>query len=155
MNVEKAGMEDVDALVMMRLEYLREDFGKLGDRDADAIRTSLPAYFREHLGKDLIAYVIRQSGSIVSCAFLLIVMKPMSPAFMNGKTGIVMNVYTRPSFRKRGYAKRIMEALLKEAKEKALSVVELKATDSGYSLYRSVGFSDDPGQYHFMNWKNE
>ncbi len=88
----------------------------------------------------------------IACAFLLIVEKPMSPAFITGRTGTVLNVYTSPAYRHRGYAKMIMKKLLSDAVEKNLSVVELKSTDAGYHLYRSVGFTDDMSKYHFMKW---
>ena len=45
-----------------------------------------------------------------------------------------------------------MEALLSEAKETEISSIELKATEDGYPLYRSVGFTDDDSGYHFMKW---
>ena len=155
MNVERAGIDDIDALVKLRLDYLREDNGGLNDHDLAIILRELPGYFQTHLGKDLFVYVIRDGQTIVSCAFLLLVEKPMSPAFINGRTGTVLNVYTCPSYRRRGYAKMIMETLLSDAREKELSVLELKATDAGYSLYRSVGFSDDCSKYHMMKWKNQ
>ncbi len=37
---------------------------------------------------------------------LLIVEKPMSPSFITGKTGTVLNVYTKPEYRNKGYAKK-------------------------------------------------
>ena len=82
MNVEKAGMKDIESLVRMRTEYLAEDNGGLDDRDLAAIQRDLPGYFRAHLDKDLFVYVIRDGQEIVSCAFLLLVEKPMSPAFI-------------------------------------------------------------------------
>lgn len=105
MSVGKAGTEDIETLVKMRLSYL-------------------------------------------------IVEKPMSPAFINGRTGMVLSVYTCPSYRRRGCAKIIMEVLLSEAKKMEISVIELKATEDGYPLYRSVGFEDDGSKYHIMRWKN-
>ena len=154
MNVEKAGLNDIDALVELRLAYLREDFGRLDDADLAAIQKDLPRYFEAHLGRDLFVYVIRDGKSIVSCAFLLVIEKPMSPAFLNGRTGIVLNVYTCPSHRQRGYAGAIMKMLIDEAKEKEISVIELKSTEDGYNLYRSAGFTDDCSGYHRMKWKN-
>lgn len=112
---------------------------------------NLPKYFREHLNKDLSVYVIREDDIIVSCAFLLIVMKPMSPAFINGKTATVLNVYTRPAYRHRGYARKLMDAMIDDAKD----VIELKSTEDGYNLYRSVGFEDDHTKYHLMKWKDQ
>ena len=153
MRIEKAGFADVDALTTLRLEYLIEDNGSLAHSDAEMIRNNLPGYIREHLKKDLFAYVIREDNTIVSCAFLLIVMKPMSPAFINGKTATVLNVYTLPAYRRRGYARMLMNAMIADAKELNIDVIELKATADGYDLYRSVGFEDDRSKYHLMKWK--
>ena len=155
MNIEKARTGDIEALVKMRLSYLVEDNGSLDAQDFAAIKKELPGYFQAHLGKDLFVYVIRDRQNIVSCAFLLIVEKPMSPAFINGRTGMVLNVYTCPSYRRKGCAKKIMEALLAEAKKMKISVIELKATEEGYPLYRSVGFEDDHSRYRMMKWKNQ
>ena len=132
MKVEKAGMGDIEALVKMRLCYLIEDNGSLDAQDLAAIKGDLPGYFQAHLNKDLF----------------------VSPAFINGRTGMVLNVYTCPSYRRKGCAKRIMEALLSEAKKMEISVIELKATEDGYPLYRSVGFMEDDSKYHRMKWKN-
>ena len=154
MKVEKAGTADIDALVQMRLDYLREDNGCLSEQEEETIRSGLPAYYRTSLGKELSVYVIRDGQAIVSCAFLLTVNKPMSPAFLNGKTGTLLNVYTVPEYRRRGYSRAILTVLLSDAKEMELSVIELKATEDGYPLYKSLGFQDDGMRYHNMKWKN-
>jgi GNAT superfamily N-acetyltransferase len=154
MEVEQANAADVDELVELRVAYLTEDNGALDAGDEATIRVGLPGYYEAHLGRDLHAYVAKAGGRIVSCAFLIVVEKPMSPAFISGRTGIVLNVYTRPDCRRRGYAKRVMEALLTDARELGLSVVELQATDDGYPLYLSIGFSDDASKYHRMKWFN-
>ena len=150
----RAGMDDIDDLVEMRLEYLHEDHGGFDDGEARAIRSALPGYFRAHLDRDLFAYVVRDARRVASCALLLIVEKPMSPAFPNGKTGVVLNVYTRPECRRKGYARRVMEALLDEARAMEVSAIDLKATAEGRALYRSVGFSDDGSKYRAMRWTN-
>ncbi len=71
---------------------------------------------------------------------------------MTGRTGTVLNVYTRPEFRRHGIAGRLMRLLLAEAAELKLDFVELKATDSGYSLYKSLGFEDVVTKYHNMKF---
>ena len=154
MNVGQANVTDVDELVELSVAYLTEDNGELDGDDETAIRDGLPSYYKAHLDHDLHAYVIRDEGRIASCAFLIVVEKPMSPAFMSGRTGIVLNVYTRPDCRRRGYARQVMEALLTDADKLGLSVVELQATDDGYPLYLSVGFKDDEAKYHRMKWFN-
>ena len=48
-NVEKAGIDDIDALVKMRLEYLIEDNGNLNDSEVIEIKKELPNYFKKHI----------------------------------------------------------------------------------------------------------
>ncbi len=155
MGIRKADRNDIDALVRLRIAYLKEDNGQLDEGDAEAVEKALPDYFRRHLGRDLFCYVWQEDGVIASCAFLLLVEKPMSPAFINGRTGTVLNVYTCPDHRRKGYAAQLMRKLLADAKEMELCVVELKSTDAGYPLYSSIGFEDDKSNYHLMRWRNQ
>ena len=148
MIVENAEIRDIDSLTDLRIAYLNEDYGKLEEEDILKIRRDLPDYFKKNLNENIFCYLIRDEESVIACAFLLVVEKPMSPAFITGKTGTVLNVYTNPAYRHRGCAKKIMNKLLSDAMEKNLSFVELKATEDGYHLYKSVGFTDERRQHY-------
>ncbi len=150
MIFEKATIQDIKALTDLRIAYLKEDLGSITDDNLCSIKASLPVYYEKHLNKDLMVYVARDEDDIVSCAFLLLVEKPMSPSFITGKTGTVLNVYTKPEYRHRGYAKKLMTMMLEDAIAQDMSVIELKSTEDGYSLYKSVGFEDVMTQYHNM-----
>lgn len=97
-------IKDINMLTDLRLAYLQEDLGVITDKEL--IQESLPGYYEEYLNKDFMVYVARDDENIVSCAFLLIVEKPMSPSFITGKTGTVLNVYTKQEYRNKGYAKK-------------------------------------------------
>lgn len=155
MIVENAKIEDITQLTELRLAYLKEDIGKLSEDDIGKIRRDLPIYFKKNLNQNIFCYVIRDREEIVACAFLLVIEKPISPAFITGRTGTVLNVYTDPVYRHKGYAKKIMNKLLLDAVEKNLSVVELKSTEDGYHLYKSIGFTDEVSKYHSMKWYNQ
>lgn len=151
-KVEYAEAADIAALTELRLAYLEEDHGKLREDEIEIIRRGLPDYFKRNLNQNLFCYLVKEQGEIAACAFLLVVEKPMSPSFITGKTGTVLNVYTKPIYRHKGYARQIMEKLLADAADKNLSVVELKSTENGYRLYQSVGFVDDISAYHLMKF---
>lgn len=151
-KVEYAEAADIAALTELRLAYLEEDHGKLREDEIEIIRRGLPDYFKRNLNQNLFCYLVKEQGEIAACAFLLVVEKPMSPSFLTGRTGTVLNVYTKPSCRHKGYARQIMEKLLADAADKNLSVVELKSTEDGYRLYQSVGFVDDISAYHLMKF---
>ena len=150
MTFEKATIKDIDVLTNLRLAYLQEDLGNISNEDSTTIQTALPAYYTKHLNRDLMVYVARNHEDIVSCAFLLIVEKPMSPSFITGKTGTVLNVYTKPEHRHKGYAKQLMTMMLEDAAQLGVSIIDLKATKDGYPLYKSVGFEDVITEYHNM-----
>ena len=151
MTFDKATTKDIEQLTELRVAYIQEDLGNVDEEDLEAMRRALPEYYSKHLNNDLHVYTVRNDdGEIGACAFLLIVEKPASPAFITGKTGTVLNVYTKPECRHRGYAKKLMEMMLEDAAKEHLSVVELKATDEGYRLYQSVGFEDVVSKYHVM-----
>ena len=152
MCVELARASDIASLVELRLAYLEEDHGPLAPDAAAILAGRLPGYFRAHLGRDLFCCVAREGARIATCAFLLIVEKPPGPAFMNGRTGTVLNVYTRPEYRRRGLGRRMMARLIEEARAREVCALSLKATDAGQPLYRSVGFVDDVNKYHPMKW---
>lgn len=155
MIVENAEIGDIDSLTELRIAYLKEDYVNLEEEDILKIRRDLPDYFKKNLNENIFCYLIRDEESVIACAFLLVVEKPMSPAFITGKTGTVLNVYTNPAYRHRGCAKKIMNKLLSDAMEKNLSFVELKATEDGYHLYKSVGFTDEVSKYHVMKWYHQ
>ena len=148
MKFEKATIKDINMLTDLRLVYLQEDLGVITDKQL--IQESLPGYYEKLLNKDLMVYIARDDEDIVACAFLLIVEKPMSPSFITGKTGTVLNVYTKPEYRNKGYAKKLMTMMLEDATAQDVSVIELKSTEDGYSLYKSVGFEDVVVKYHNM-----
>ena len=150
MTFEKATAQATGMLTELRITYLQEDLGEIEAADLKLIESLLPGYYEKHLNKDLMVYVARYEKDFVSCAFLLCVENPMSPSFITGKTGTVLNVYTKPEYRKKGYAKKLMNMMLEDAKAENVSNIELKATEDGYSLYRSVGFEDVVAKYHNM-----
>lgn len=132
MIFNKATIKDIGVLTDLRTAYLQEDLGAISGKDLELMKSTLPSYYEKHLNKDLMAYVVRHEMDIVSCAFLLIVEKPMSPSFITGKTGTVLNVYTKPEYRNNGCAKKLMTMMLEDSKAEGMSVIELKATEDGY-----------------------
>ncbi len=52
----------------------------------------------------------------------------------------VLNVYCRPDHRKRGLARRLMEAIVAACREEGMAVIELHASDDGRPLYERMGF---------------
>lgn len=152
MTFENANINDISALVELRIAYLLENYGNLTENKLTIIVNNLYGYFQEHLNKDLLVFICRDKNKIVSCCFLCVTEKPSNPTFINGKTGTILNVYTKPEYRKKGIAGNLLKMLLAESEKIGLDFVELKATDSGYNLYKSIGFEDVMSKYHNMKY---
>ncbi len=139
----RADLADISELIDLRIAYLKEDHGGMeADMEAD-LRRRLASYFHEHINRDLICCIKKEEGKIVSCLFLLTITKPMSPSFVNGRTGMVFNVYTLPEYRHRGCAKELVQEMIQLARVMRLCTIDLKATKAGYGLYKSLGFIED------------
>ena len=154
MEYRLAVSADIPQLIDLRIEYLKEDLGNIEESMETALRRDLRGYFEKHLNSDMHAYIASEGEKAASCALLLIVEKPMSPSFPNGRTGTVFSVYTRPEFRRKGAARKVMNMLLEDAVKNEVCVVELKATKDGYPLYKSLGFTESGTEYTQMKWKN-
>ncbi len=152
MVFEKADLNDLSSLISLRIAYLLEDYGELPENKIKEIINNLNSYFQKHLNNDLLVFVCRDVDKIVGCCFLCITEKPSNPSFINGRTGTILNVYTLPEYRRKGIAGKLIKMLLDEAETSKLDFVELKATDSGYSLYKSLGFEDVLSKYHNMKF---
>ncbi len=72
--------------------------------------------------------------------WLLIREQPGNLALPRGLTGIILNVYTLPEYRRKGLSKTIINRLVEEGRNANLDRIELRATKDGEQLYRQMGF---------------
>lgn len=65
------------------------------------------------------------------------------PTYQNptGKNASIMNMYTKPTHRRKGIATDILQKSLEEAKIRDVSRITLEATKYGMDLYRKNGFT--------------
>ena len=42
---EEAGKEDIEELIRMRIEYMKDDFGSVSKEEEEGMRNQLPDYF--------------------------------------------------------------------------------------------------------------
>jgi ribosomal protein S18 acetylase RimI-like enzyme len=147
MNIRKAGKEDITQLVEMRIKYLTVDCGEMSEEQLETIREQLPEYFERQLGTGVLAYAAEEEGVLVSTVFMVIVEKPANPHFITGKTGTLLNVYTRPEYRRQGLAGKLIDLVIQDAKQLNLSYIDLSASKEGYPLYKKIGFTESQSDF--------
>lgn len=79
-------------------------------------------------------------GRIVAGGGLIVYEWPTRPGDPNTHRAYILNVYTEPEYRRRGLARRIMNAILGWCREQGFKTVSLHASSAGRPLYESMGF---------------
>ncbi len=87
-------------------------------------------------------YLGALGGEVVTAAGLLIHDLPPLPLEHRRRQGHVLNVWTEPEHRRRGYSRTLLEYLIGDARSHGLWRLFLNATPSGEQLYRELGFSE-------------
>lgn len=83
---------------------------------------------------------VTPAGEVVATGGVIIDQHLPTPSNLSGKIGYILNVATDPGYRRRGIARRIMQAMLAWLAEQDIQRAALHASDQGRSLYESLGF---------------
>ena len=138
----RAGSHDRELLTRLRLEVLRAANGL--EEDVDLSRTELESrrYYETCFPEDSHAAWLVFDGAEVVGTGAVSFYKVM-PTYHNpsGKKAYIMNMYTRPDYRRRGIARRVLELLTAEAEMRQIDAVTLEATAAGRPLYEAFGFT--------------
>ena len=138
----RAGSHDRELLTRLRLEVLRAANGL--EEDVDLSRTELESrrYYETCFPEDSHAAWLVFDGEEVVGTGAVSFYKVM-PTYHNpsGKKAYIMNMYTRPDYRRRGIARRVLELLTAEAEMRQIDAVTLEATAAGRPLYEAFGFT--------------
>ncbi|MFC6017095.1 GNAT family N-acetyltransferase [Plantactinospora solaniradicis] len=152
-EVRRATPADTAELVRLRGVLLaamagREPAGEEWRRAASkTLRTRL-----SEVDPTLVAFVVEQPeqpeqpGALAACAVGTVEYRLGGPDNPSGEVGYVFNVATDPDHRRRGHSRRCVTALLDWYRDRGIRTVDLRASEAGEPLYRSLGFvrTSDP-----------
>jgi RimJ/RimL family protein N-acetyltransferase len=80
-------------------------------------------------------------AELAACVLGVIESRLGSPENPSGEFGYVLNVATDPGYRRRGYSRACMRALLDWFRRRGVVRVELRTSAEGEPLYRALGFA--------------
>ena len=141
-EVRLARVEDIEQLVQLRIDFLKDEFGLSCDQEAQ-LRIRLNNYFnRSFITDSLVAVFVFDKNRVVSTAYLSIQERPSNHLSINGLYGTLLNVFTYPAYRRLGYATKAVSRIIEEAQNKEISIIELSATADGLDVYRKLGFKE-------------
>ena len=141
LKYKRATLEDIDILTKTRIEVLRAANKLSADTDMSEVERRSYNYYQKALcDGSHIAYLVFDGNRFVGAggvSFFQVMPTYHNP---NGNKAYIMNMYTRPGYRRRGIASLMLECLMKEIRSRGITKVTLEATDAGRPLYEKYGF---------------
>jgi len=142
-TIRQATVADVPDLVRLR-RVMFEAMGFDAPTQLDAADAATTAYFAVAIpaGRFHGWLAATSTGVAVGSGGVVIDQHPPGPSNLSGQIGYIMNLAPIPSYRRRGIARLIMQAMLKWLAEQGIQWVTLHTTEVGRPLYEELGFAD-------------
>lgn len=141
LTYRRASLEDLELLTDTRVEILRTVNGLGPGADMSEVRRQACRYYQEALpaGRHT-AFLVFDGDRFVGAGGVSYFQ--VMPTFHNpsGQKAYIMNIYTDPGYRRRGVARRTLDLLVRDARDRGVAAVSLEATDMGRPLYEAYGF---------------
>lgn len=138
---KRATSEDLELLVKTRIEVLRAANKLDASVDMAMVEEQSSDYYRKSLADEShIAYLVFDGDRFAGAGGVSFYR--VMPTYHNpsGYRAYIMNMYTKPDYRRRGIAYTTLGLLVTAAKEKGVSAITLEATAMGRPLYERFGF---------------
>ena len=132
--------DDIELLMSSRLEMLRT-VNDLSDEYvySEEIVFASRDYF---LNGDHTTILAIDESIVIGCASISYIWIMPTFSHPSGRRAHLMNVYTKNTYRRQGIARKMVEMLIRDARDKGATEISLDATSMGRPLYESLGFVD-------------
>lgn len=138
--IKSASLADAELLAEQRTRIYKDI---INPADINIFRQSTTNVYKNLLDKnELFAWFIEFESKAVAGAGLII--KNLLPNTTNPKgcTGaFIVQLYTEPAYRRRGFAKLLMNTIMEWCRNQNIERVTLQATADGIPLYKTFGFT--------------
>ena len=136
-----ATIEDLEVLTRTRVEVLRAA-NKLDETvDMSLVERESREYYQKALADGshvaVLVYDGEQFAGAGGVSFYTVM-----PTYHNtsGKKAYIMNMYTKPEYRRKGIAYHTLDILVDACKRRNITHITLEATEMGRALYEKYGF---------------
>ena len=150
---KKATIKDIEILTKSRVQVLIAANKLPENTNMENVKEKSYEYYREAL-KDgsHTAYLVFDGEILVGTGGVSYYR--VMPTYHNqgGRKAYIMNMYTKPEYRRKGIAKKTLDLLVKEAKSRGIQDILLEATDMGRLLYKKYGFVKMDNEMELINF---
>lgn len=137
----ETSMEDLELLVKMRMDFILDLHPSDNPQEIKEAEERNRAYLKRLIEKNgYIGFVGFIDVQPVCCSGLLLYHLPPLIGSLERWQGHVLNFFTYPEHRGKGYGKALMEFMITAAKAKGINRLFLNATSMGEPVYRKCGF---------------
>lgn len=144
MVYRKANLSDIDTLAQMRIAMICEETA-YSESLKNLIYDNTKQYIADGImDNSFVSWVAVEDNEIIAMSGVNFFSLPPNDWCPNGKTAYIGNMYTVPTFRKRGLASRLLTLVVDEAKSRGCERILLNTTDIGRHLYEKHGFDISP-----------
>ncbi len=138
--IRKATLEDIDELVKLRIELIRE-ISEVDENYMSKLTDAIREYFTAKMPEnEFLGWVAEDEGKIIASSGLLFHEKPPIHGNLTGREAYIMNMYTLPEWRNKGIATKLLKEIIKFIKETNVRRIRLHATEAGKKVYEKMGF---------------
>ena len=138
---KKAGFEDLELLVKTRTEVLKAANGLDDSVDMTEVERESRSYYEQALENGShTAYLVFDGSVFIGAGGISYYTVMPTCHNPTGKKAYIMNMYTKPEYRRMGIASKTLDLLVKDAKERDVTSISLEATEMGKPLYEKYGF---------------
>lgn len=140
--IREATLNDLPLLVEQR-RHMYQDMGYPDTGRMMDMENAFGLWLHDHIedGHYHNWLVETTDGQIAAGAGLWLVEWPPQMMDCSPYRGYIMNVFTEPSFRKRGLARQVVQTALNWCSERGIHTVSLHSSAEGRPVYESLGFN--------------
>ena len=140
-DIKEASLDDIEKLTDLRIEFLREALEIDANNPLDELTESIRSYFQEKMSKgEFLSLLAIHNDEIIATSGISFYSLPPSNLNVSGQLAYIMNMYTKPKWRRKGIGTKLFQELIEIAKRKGIKVIKLHATDDGKRIYESFKF---------------
>lgn len=140
MNIIVMDEKWVDEFWELRLNLFKELGEVSSNSDVHKLETATKEYYLLHINKDLISWGVLAEGHIVATGSLCLFDRIPYLENLTGREGYILNIYTLPRYRNRGFADRLVNDIIQYASKMNIPRLWLNSSKQGRHLYEKYGF---------------
>lgn len=142
MKTDILRLNEISANEFCRLRMdLFEELGEINKYDdITELRSAIKQYYLSHINKDLICWGIFKEEKLAAVGSLCLFARIPYKENLSGLEGYILNIYTSPEFRNRGFANRVLDDIIDYSQKNNIGRLWLNSSEQGMDIYKRRGF---------------